>query len=249
MTCHEAGPLLNARLDNELDMAGSTNIDLHLSECRACAAQYAALQNLRDEIAAAGIAYAPEATLERNLEAQFLRKRKPPVQLWNGSWLSASLTAVAVGVALLIVLVPTLRKSNESGAMSVEILDNHLRALQPAHLVDVPSSDRHTVKPWFQGKVNFAPPVPDLSKDDFALLGGRLEVIHQQPAAAIVYRRRQHIVSLYVSPSPGADSKAEVNELAGYHLLHWRQNNLSYWAVSDVDGNDLRTFADLIRER
>ncbi len=113
--------------------------------------------------------------------------------------------------------------------------------------MDVPSSDQHTVKPWFQGKTDFSPPVPDLTKDDFILIGGRLEVIHQQPAAAIVYRRRQHLIDLYVSPSAGADSKTELRELGGYHLLRWTQNNMSYWAVSDVDPNDLRTFADLIR--
>jgi anti-sigma factor RsiW len=115
--------------------------------------------------------------------------------------------------------------------------------------VDVPSSDQHTVKPWFQGKTSFSPPVPDLTEHDFILIGGRLEVIHQQPAAAIVYRRRQHVIDLYVSPSAGADSKPELRNLGGYHLLHWTQDNMSYWAVSDVDSNDLRTFADLIRAR
>jgi anti-sigma factor RsiW len=245
MTCREAGPLLHARLDNELDMAGAASVDLHLSECRACAAQYAALQNLHDEIAAADLAYEPGPALERNLAARFLPEKKSPFR-----FLSASvLTAAAIGVVVLIASIPMLRTGGGTDAVAAEILDDHLRALQPMHEVDVPSSDQHTVKPWFQGKTNFSPPVPDLTKDDFILLGGRLEVIHQQPAAAIVYRRRQHIVSLYVSPSAGADSKTELRELGGYHMLHWMQNNLSYWAVSDVDTTDLRTFADLIRGR
>jgi len=148
---------------------------------------------------------------------------------------------------MLIVSIPMLRSSRETDAVAAEILDNHLRALQAVHQVDVPSSDQHTVKPWFQGKTAFSPPVPDLTKEDFILIGGRLEVIRQQPAAAIVYRRRQHLIDLYVSPSAGADSKMEFSELGGYHLLRWTQNNLSYWAVSDVDPSDLRTFADLIR--
>jgi len=250
MTCREAGPLLHARLDNELDMAGAASIDLHLSDCRACAAQYAALQNLHDEIAAADLAYVPGAALERNLAGRFLQEKKPPFRFWSASWLNPSvMAAAAIVVAVLIVSIPALRVSSATDAIGAEILDNHLRALQPVHQVDVPSSDQHTVKPWFQGKIDFSPPVPDLSKDDFILVGGRLEVIHQQPAAAIVYRRRQHIVSLYVSPSPGADSKTELRDLGGYHLLHWTQNNMSYWAVSDVDTTDLRTFADLIRGR
>jgi anti-sigma factor RsiW len=249
MTCHEAGSLLHARLDNELDMAGSASIDLHLSECRACAAQYAALQNLHDEIAGADLAYAPGGALERNLAARFLGERKSPFRFWSGSWLNASvMTAAAIGVVMLL-SIPMLRINTETDAIAAEILDNHLRALQAVHQVDVPSSDQHTVKPWFQGKTDFSPPVPDLAKEDFILIGGRLEVVHQQPAAAIVYRRRQHIINLYVSPSPGADSKAKLRELGGYHMLHWMQNNMSYWAVSDVDTTDLRTFADLIRGR
>lgn len=255
MTCRDAEPLLHARLDSELDMAGSASIDQHFSECRACAAQYAALQNLHEEIVAADLAYPPAPALEQKLAAQFLREKKSLFSFWsrpfwNRPWPSAYVMAgAAVGVAILIFSVSMMRSARETDAIGVEVLDNHLRALQPSHLVDVPSSDQHTVKPWFQGKTNFSPPVPDLTKDDFILIGGRLEVIHQQPAAAIVYRRRQHVVSLYVLPSPGADSKTELRELGGYHLLHWTQNNMSNWAVSDVNSADLRKFADLVSER
>lgn len=251
MTCREAGPLLHARLDNELDMAGAASIDLHLSDCRACAAQYAALEKLRDEIAAADLAYKPAATLERKLAGQFLEERKTQVRFWSARWLNASLVAAAAGIAVVMLanFIPTLRTGNRADEIGVEILDNHLRALQPMHPVDVPSSDQHTVKPWFQGKIDFSPPVPDLTKDDFILVGGRLEIIHQQPAAAIVYRRRQHVISLYVSRLGGEESKAESRDLGGYHVARWTQNNMSYWAVSDVDPTDLRTFAELIRER
>jgi anti-sigma factor RsiW len=260
MTCREAEPLLNAHLDSELDMAGSASIDQHLSECRTCAAQYAALHDLHEEIAAAELAYAPAPALEQKLAAQFLREKKSPFSFWSKPfwskpfwskpWPSAyALAGAAVGIAILIFSVSIARTSRETDAIGVEVLDNHLRALQPSHLVDVPSSDQHTVKPWFQGKTDFSPPVPDLTKDDFILMGGRLEVIHQQPAAAIVYRRRQHVVSLYVSPSTGADTGTELRDLGGYHLLHWMQNNMNYWAVSDVDTTDLRQFADLIRGR
>ena len=255
MTCREAEPLLHARLDHELDMAGSASIDQHLSECRTCAAQYAALQNLHEEIVAADLAYPPAPALEQKLAAQFLREKKSPLSFWSRPfwsrpWPNAYVMAgAAVGVIILMFSVSMMRSARETDAIGVEILDSHLRALQPSHLVDVPSSDQHTVKPWFQGKTDFSPPVPDLTKDDFILIGGRLEVIHQQPAAAIVYRRRQHVVSLYVSPSPGSDAKAELRDLDGYHLLHWRQDNLAYWAVSDVNTADLRQFVDLIRRR
>jgi anti-sigma factor RsiW len=250
MTCREAGPLLHARLDNELDMAGAASIDLHLADCRACAVQYAALEKLHQEIVVADLAYTPGIALERKLAAQFLQEKESPSRFWSWNWLNVSVTtAAAIAVVVAIVSIPILRTNRETDAVAAEILDNHLRALQAVHQVDVPSSDQHTVKPWFQGKTDFSPPVPDLTKDDFILIGGRLEVIHQQPAAAIVYRRRQHLIDLYVSPSAGENSKTELRELGGYYLLRWTQNNLNYWAVSDVDPNDLRTFADLIRAR
>jgi anti-sigma factor RsiW len=157
------------------------------------------------------------------------------------------MAAAAIGVVVLILSVPMLRIGGDADAIGAEILDNHLRALQAVHQVDVPSSDQHTVKPWFQGKTSFSPPVPDLTPNDFILIGGRLEVIHQQPTAAIVYKRRQHVISLYVSPVNGEDAQPRLRDLDGYHLLHWTQNNMSYWAVSDVDPAALREFADLIR--
>jgi anti-sigma factor RsiW len=210
---------------------------------------YAALENLHEEIAAADLAYAPGIALERKLETHFLREKKSPSRFWSWNWLNASVMAAVAVAAVILISFPIFRIGGNTNAIGAEILDNHLRALQAVHQVDVPSSDQHTVKPWFQGKTSFSPPVPDLSEHDFILIGGRLEVIHQQPAAAIVYRRRQHVIDLYVSPSVSADSQMELRDLGGYHLLHWTQDNMSYWAVSDVASADLRTFADLIRGR
>jgi anti-sigma factor RsiW len=250
MNCREVGGLLDARLDNELDMASAASVDLHLSECRACAAQYAALLNLHEEIVASDLSYTPRAELERRISASLLGRGGSWFGSWAGSWLApGGLAAAAVGMAVVGMAVIIMWGPGGSDSLRSEILDSHLRSLQPVHPVDVPSSDQHTVKPWFQGKIDFSPPVPDLSAEGFVLTGGRLEVIHQQPAAAIVYQRRQHVISMYVSPSAGADSGPQARELGGYHLLEWRKNNLSFWAVSDVDARDLRTFADLIRGR
>jgi anti-sigma factor RsiW len=247
MNCRDAEPLLHARLDNELDVAGSLTVDRHLSECRACAAQYAALQNLHEEIAAAELQYALPPILERKIAARFTSQRAWLAAIWNRPWRSAfAFATVAVCAAVLVISVPIMRNTEQAGTIGAEILDNHLHALQPGHLFDVQSSDQHTVKPWFQGKTDFSPPVPDLTDDGFILVGGRLEVIHRQPAAAIVYRRRQHVISLYVSPLPGVDTKPAIQELGGYHLLHWNQDNMSYWAVSDVAAADLHDFATLI---
>ena len=155
MTCREAGPLLHARLDNELDMAGSASIDLHLAECRACAAQYAALESLHEEIVAADLGYAPGPALERKIAAQLPDERKSPFRFWSWNWLNASVTAAAIAVAVLVVAIPILRNGSGADAAGAEILDSHLRSLQPMHQVDVISTDQHTVKPWFQGKTQF----------------------------------------------------------------------------------------------
>ena len=246
MNCRDAEPLLHARLDNELDVAGCLTVDKHLAECRACGAQYGALQNLQKEIAAADPAYALPPGLERRLVARFTQRTSLGAN-WRSAWQgAAALAGAAACVTVLLVFLPMMRSTGGTNAAAAEILDAHLRALQPGHLFDVQSSDQHTVKPWYQGKTDFSPPVPDLTNDGFVLVGGRLEVIHQQPAAAIVYQRRQHIISLYVSSSPGVEAKLVLQDLGGYHLLHWSKDNMSYWAVSDVAAADLRDFATLI---
>jgi anti-sigma factor RsiW len=246
MNCRDAEPLLHARLDHELDVAGAMTVDQHLSECRTCAAQYAALRNLREEIAAARPAYALPPRLERKLASRFTSGETWFARLWSTPWQrGAAIMGAAACIALLVLVLPAMRTGGNN-AIAAEILDGHLRALQPGHLFDVQSSDQHTVKPWFQGKTDFSPPVPDLTNDGFVLVGGRLDIIHQQPAAAIVYKRRQHVVSLYVLPSPEADAAPALQDLSGYHLLHWTHNKMSYWAVSDVASADLRDFGSLI---
>jgi len=246
MNCAEAEPLLNARLDNELDMAGSAQIDSHLRTCRACSAQYAELEKMHREIAAADLSYVPSANLERNLAARLFGEEKAPSRFW--SWRAVSLfAAAAMAAVIFFFVVPGWRPGREAEAVRVAVLDNHLRSLQPMHSVDVPSSDQHTVKPWFQGKLNFSPPVPDLSASGYVLVGGRLEVVGQQPAAAIVYRLRQHVISLYVSASTSGDAKPELADVGGYHVLHWSKDRMNFWAVSDVNAADLQHFADLIR--
>ena len=249
MNCRDAAPLLHARLDDELDVAAAITVDDHLVECGACAAQYAALQNLKREIAASQLAYAIPPEFERRLASRFPSPGNPLLRLLSRPWISAgALLGAAALLAVFAIFLPAIRSTEGTKAMALEVLDSHLRALQPGHLFDVESSDRHTVKPWFQGRTDFSPPVPDLTNYGFVLVGGRLEVIDREPAAAIVYKRRQHVVSLYVSLSPGADVKPALLDLAGYHLLHWSRDKMSYWAVSDVASSDLRDFANLIQE-
>ena len=251
MTCREIEPLLNARLDEELDATGLSEVDRHLADCRVCAGQYAALEKLHHEIAAVDLRYVAPATLEQKIEEGLPRQDPAKERIGNsrfpiGWWRAAAVAAALVAGILAFHYAPRMGDS-EMSEVGQEILDSHLRSLQVEHPVDVASSDQHTVKPWFQGKTSFSPPTPDLSKEGFDLVGGRLEVLRQQPAAAIVYKRRQHVISLYIAPSNDATIGIESQDVHGYHLLHWSQAGINYWAVSDVSPEDLRIFANLIR--
>src|SRR5712691_585601 len=179
-----------------MDLTGFLNVEHHLSECQACAAYYSSLEGLREEISAADLTYRPSRGLERKIE--FAGRRS------GSRWRNTSMLLAATAAAAVLLFILPLRTNVARTAEGREILDNHLRSLMPDHLVDVPSSDRHTVKPWFQGKTNFSPRVLDLSSSGFPLIGGRLEVIHRHPAAAIVYKRHEHIINLYIAPWDGA---------------------------------------------
>jgi anti-sigma factor RsiW len=126
-----------------------------------------------------------------------------------------------------------------------EVLDDHLRANLGTHWVDVASSDRHTVKPWLSAHLGFSPNVPDLSEQGFTLIGGRLDVLDAKPVAALVYQRRQHMISVFIWPGEPVATR-EVKERRGYHMIRWGQNGLSYWAVSDLNQGELQDFAHLL---
>jgi anti-sigma factor RsiW len=240
MTCAEAEPLLGASMDGELDAATALRIESHLSECGECSARYRKLEMLREEISAANLDWSEGADL-RKLRAAILRRTRPA-----RSWWAPAMSAAAVAALAIALFVPGVLPRRGTG-LDRQIVDNHVRSLMASHLVDVPSSDRHTVKPWFQGKLPFAPVTPDLAADGFVLTGGRLDVIAGRPAAAIVYRRNQHIINLWEASAPAGEQKPAVTELDGYHVMQWRKDGLDFWAVSDLNVSELNQFAGLIR--
>jgi anti-sigma factor RsiW len=154
-----------------------------------------------------------------------------------------------MAAAALILLVVPVRLLRTGAVSDREVLDNHLRSLMASHLVDVPSSDHHSVKPWFQGRLSFSPDVPDLSAEGFVLTGGRLEMMRGEPAAAIVYKCREHVINLFVAPANQADSQPRAQSSEGYNLVTWVKSSLNYWAVSDLNARELMQFAQLARGR
>ncbi len=154
-------------------------------------------------------------------------------------WFVPFAAGLAIGAAAIWMVVPGLVRKDR---FAQQLVSSHVRSLMLNNLVDVPSSDRHTVKPWFQGKLSFSPTVPDLAKQGFPLLGGRLEYLEERPAAALVYRRNRHIINVFVTDNP-VFGLSEVDS-AGFHVRHFRFQGLEYWAVSEVSEPDLKEFEE-----
>ena len=152
--------------------------------------------------------------------------------------------------ALAASLVLTVLRNDQQQTIADEVVSAHIRSLQPGHLMDVETSDQHTVKPWFNGKLDVAPPVIDLTAQGFTLLGGRLDYIDGEPVASVVYRRRKHVINLFVAAAPGGRSTqdAPAETVQGYNVRHWSEEGLDFWAVSDIDADELDEFVQKISD-
>ena len=165
------------------------------------------------------------------------------------AWVGAALAAAAV-TALVLIVPPILSRRSATERIAQDVVSAHIRSLMPGHLTDVPSSENHTVRPWFAGKLDFSPPVVDLGAEGYALAGGRLDYSAGRPVAALVYRKGAHVINLFVWPSASAHDAAERAEVReGYNLLSWTSSDTSFWAVSDANAAELREFASLVRSR
>ncbi len=240
---------LDAYLDGELGGEGTRALEVHLAQCPEC-------QQFRDERLAlrAAIAaqiptfQAPELLRKRVQSAIGQTARSPaPRTVGLRGWsralaLAASLAFVAVGSWQLA------RTRAARDEISNDVLTSHIRSLMPGHLTDVLSSDQHTVKPWFNGRLDFSPPVYDFAGRGYPLLGGRLDYVDGRQVAALVYGRRQHLINVFLWPTiHGQIGGASTSTRQGYHVLHWTSVDYSYWAVSDLGMTELQEFVGLLQ--
>jgi anti-sigma factor RsiW len=249
VTCDLTQSRLHAYFDGELDAMGAAEFERHLVACPDCESRLAAEESLRASLAGAQLyARAPES-LRKKLQISLPKAAVPPPvkrsreDPWR--WLAIAATVVLAAI-LGWQYLQKLNRYSQQQAMAAVIVDAHLRSLQPGHLEDVISTDQHTVKPWFDGKIDFAPPVRDFANDGFPLMGGRLDVIDSRTAAALVYGRRKHIVNVFVEKAQPGDSQNGLGELQGYHWVTWQQNGFTFTAVSDTAYADLDQLKQLL---
>jgi len=239
LSCELAQTRLHAYLDGELDAAGSADFNQHLRSCPVCAAALGEEEKLRQTFEQSRLySRAPAGLKLRIRESLPGPHTETAAGLGFWRWL-------AVAAVVLIAATLTWRQIGLTGHKSyneaavIAAVDAHLRSLQPGHLVDVESTDQHTVKPWFDGKLDFAPPVHDFAANDFPLLGGRLDVIGGRTVAGLVYGRRKHFISVFVEKSAAEASWNGSGEAQGYHWTAWSQDGFNFCAVSDVSKADL----------
>ena len=249
MTCSkENAILLHGLLDGELDAANAVRFEVHLKSCAICAAEYERQKTMRAALRMPGVAHRAPESLRLKLDRTFVddapvatpvapRGDKP--HAWRARWWAGGVSlALAASLALFIAL-PHTRETS----LQQQLVDSHVRSLLADHLTDIPSSDHHTVKPWFNGKVAVVPEAVDLAPQGFPLAGGRLDYVDRRVVAALVYRHGGHIVNLFVWPSPDAkDSAVQIESRQGYNLLHWTESGVTFWAVSDAAVPELQEF-------
>jgi anti-sigma factor RsiW len=250
MECKEARALLPAHVDRELGTGDAEALDEHLRSCADCRAQQAALQSVRAAVSVHATRFRAPAELSDRigdaLSSAAPRSGRANSRFWQGAGIGAAATAalaMVVGIGL------ALTQPSRDDLLADEAVANHVRSLQGGHVVDVASSDQHTVKPWFSGKLTYAAPVLDLTAEGFPLVGGRLDYFDNRPVAALVYRHRLHTINVFVQPAKAGVTSAAGRAFhrQGFAIERWTKDGMDFWAVSDADAATLSQLRALLQ--
>lgn len=243
MNHNEARELIQLYADGELDVSNVLAVEQHLQTCNQCRSAEQHIRALRTALRSDAVAFRAPRGLRRNIRAVIRRETRRESFSWSLPWISAA----AACVLLLTGLFFFQSTRSSRSAIVDQVIANHVRSLLATHLVDVPSSDQHTVKPWFNGKIDFAPEVHDFAAEGFPLAGGRLDYLDGKTVAALVYHRDRHAINLLLSPTTNRDAEGFTFTRRGYNLINWTRNGIDYWAVSDLNAEELGRFSTLVR--
>jgi len=239
MTCDEAEVMLHALIDNELDAGHARDIEAHAAQCARCASQLAAYRDLRNSLQGGSLGYTAPLSLRRSIDRAVPSPAMASRRTLLKGFAAGSLMSAAAAASVAFVIV----REDRDQRILAEAISAHLRSLQADHLTDVLSTDQHTVKPWFNGRIDLAPPVIDLTAQGFTLVGGRLDFIDGKPVAVIVYRRRVHVINLFVAQGLGPALPAPRTEIVqGFNMRRWSEQGLNLLAVSDLNSEELEEF-------
>jgi anti-sigma factor RsiW len=251
MICKDAQNLINGYVDGELDLIRNLEIERHIQDCALCTQDYKNHQVLSNAIKTGSLYFKAPADLQRRIQLSLRKAAKAEAgrRMLPKWWFNIAAPMAAAAVVLLA-LVPFLRSPSADDLLTGEVISSHVRSLMASHLADVSSSDQHTVKPWFAGKLNFSPLVEDLAKQGFPLIGGRLDYVDNRPVAALIYQRQKHFINLFIWPSESdSDVGAKTVSRQGYNLSHWTKSGMTYWAASDLNSAELQQFVQLVQNQ
>jgi anti-sigma factor RsiW len=253
MNCTECETLLHALIDGELDAFHARDVEAHVMACAGCAEKLKTFRAMCEAMTSADLKFAAPASLRNRIEAalpspsaEIIAPRKF-FQWARRSFFGGFAMGSALSAAIAATLVVGVFRIDQNQQVADEVVSAHIRSLQAGHLMDVETSDQHTVKPWFDGRLDLAPPVIDLTAEGFTLLGGRLDYIDGEAVGSIVYQRRKHLINLFVAQRLGAKHAGALSEsIQGYNVRHWSEQGLDFWAVSDLAGDELGEFVQKI---
>jgi anti-sigma factor RsiW len=249
VNCRDTQNLLDAYCDGELDLVRTLEIERHLQECPVCTQMQQNHHALQSALKEPSLYFKAPTNLHKRLRGAARAAIQEVPRYRVSAWRGASVAAASACVALLLwVLIALPARPAAEDVLAQEVVSGHIRSLMANHLTDVPSSDHHTVKPWFDGKLDFAPPVTDLTKQGFPLVGGRLDYLGNKSVAAVVYQHRQHFINLFIWPAPdSADSGTKMMTRQGYNVIRWTQAGMSFWLVSDLNLSELQQLAEVVQ--
>lgn len=257
MSCELTQRFVPGYLDGELDLVRTIEMETHLKSCAACARELESQQALRDALRRGSLAYAAPAALRERIQSSLRASSGADVQESKIKWPFLNFWQLAGAFAMLALIsisgwqwTARLRAPSNDQRIAAEVFSSHVRSLEANHLMDVASTDQHTVKPWFDGKLDFSPPVEDLASDGYPLVGGRLDYLEGRGVAALVYQRRKHLINVFVWPDASGSSLTPAMESQqGYNLIRWSRGGFHFWAASDVSAPDLAEFVRLLEGR